>query len=147
MCCSLNTNQPWALSEGTVFESSSEMLLFGSLAKAGIQLCSDPLHSTSKAPCAKFPSDYTFLLRWKRFIGYRFYPVSTQAWSPVEDLLYSLTLWNRPNLFLLERTLIWCDSAFSADLTSRNRKEGLRDESSLQQASFCFLLKMSHSFI
>lgn len=125
------------------------MLLFGSLAQAGIQVCSDPqqvLHSTIKAPCAKFPFDHTFLLRRMRFISYRFFPVSTQAWSPVEDLLYPFTLQNRPNLFPFERTLIQCDSAFSADLTNRNRKEGLRDESSLEQNSFCFLSKMSHSF-
>lgn len=126
------------------------MPLFGSLAQAGIQVCSDPqqvLHSTSKAPCAEFLFDYTFLLQSVRFIGQRFYPVSTQAWSPVEDLLYPLTLRNRPNLFSFERTLIWCDSAFSADLTSRNRKEGLRDESPLEWNSFCFLSKMSYSFI
>lgn len=72
VCCSLNTES--TLGPGW---RSSEMLLSGNLAQAGIQVCSDPqhaLHSISKALYAKFPFDYTFLLQWIRFISYRFHP-------------------------------------------------------------------------
>lgn len=75
------------------------------------------------------------------------YPPSTQAWSPIDDFLYSLTLWNRPNLFSLERTLIRYNNVSSADLTGRNKTGGLRDVSVRGELIFLFFKNVAFSFI
>lgn len=125
-CNSLNTDST-AGPEEAIFEASECFF---------VEVLQRLEFSSSVTPQQALPSTSKYTLYevcfwWNLFTPmseinhlHEIYPPSTQAWSPVEDFLYSLTSQNRPNLFSLERTLIWYTTMFPLQTWQTGTRRG-----------------------